>query len=270
MIWFPLGRWLYHASRLAVKHDLHLLTCLDAAASTVGMSEGVAYSERDGIAEIALDDGKVNAMSMAFFDGLNAALDRAEQGDANAVVVSGRPGYFSAGLNIRLLPTLPPDEVIRTLVTFARTLLRVWTFPRPTIAAVTGHAVAGGALLAFACDRRFVADGAFRIQMNEVVIGLAVPSWAIAICQSVMPARCHNEALLHARPYTPAEARAYGMIDGVTGDAVASARAAAGQIPAHDRQAYAETKRRLRSRAVAWAEQYLEAEMVPPGSAAGS
>ena len=106
--------------------------------------------------------------------------------------------------------------------------------------------------------------------MNEVVIGLAVPSWAIAICQSVMPARCHNEALLHALPYTPAEALACGMIDGVTGDAVASARSAAGQIPAHDRRAYAETKRRLRSRAVTWAEQYLEAEMVPPGSAAGS
>src|SRR5262245_1561694 len=234
------------------------------------MSEGVAYSERDGIAQIALDDGKVNAMSMAFFDGLNAALDRAEQGDASAVVVSGRPGYFSAGLNIKLLPTLPPDEVNGTLVTFGRTLLRLWTFPRPTIAAVTGHAVAGGALLAFACDRRFVADGPFRIQMNEVVIGLAVPSWAIAICQSVMPARCHNEALLHARSYTPAEALACGMIDGVTSDVVARARAAAGEIPGLDRRAYAETKRRLRSRAVAWAEQYLEAEMVAPGSAARS
>jgi enoyl-CoA hydratase len=236
------------------------------------MSDAVAYSERDGIAEIVLDDGKVNAMSMAFFDGLNAALDRAEQSDASAVVVAGRSGYFSAGLNIKLLPTLPPAEVNRTLVVFGRTLLRVWTFPRPTVAAVTGHAVAGGALLAFACDRRFVADGPFRIQMNETVIGLAVPSWAIAICQSVMPARCHNEALLHARPYTPAEALACGMIDGVTAasDVIARARAAAGEIPALDRHAYAETKRRLRSRATAWAEQYLEAEMVAPGSAGGS
>src|SRR5262245_55682440 len=121
MIGFPLGRCLYHAGGLAVKHDLRLLTCLTVAASTVGMSEGVAYSERDGIAEIALDDGKVNAMSMTFFDGLNAALDRAEEGDARAVVVSGRAGYFSAGLNIKLLPTLPPDEMSRTLVTFGRT-----------------------------------------------------------------------------------------------------------------------------------------------------
>src|SRR4029450_73885 len=102
--------------------DLRLLTCLDAAASTVGMSEGVAYSERDGIAEIALDDGKGNARSMAFFDGLNAALDRAEQGDARAVVVSGRPGYFSAGLNIKLLPTLPPAAVSSTPVALEPTL----------------------------------------------------------------------------------------------------------------------------------------------------
>ena len=228
------------------------------------MSEAVAYTRREGIAEIVLDDGKVNAMSSAFFAGLNAALDRAAGDDSGAVVVAGRGGYLSAGLNIKLLPTLPPDELTRTLVTFGRTLLRLWTFPLPTVAAVTGHAVAGGAVLAFACDRRFVADGPFRIQMNETAIGLTLPSWAIAICEAAMPARCHNEALLHAKPYTPAEALASGMIDDVVApdDVVARARTAAAALTALDRTAYAMTKQRLRSRAVAWAEQHLEAEMV--------
>jgi enoyl-CoA hydratase len=236
------------------------------------MTEAVAYSEREGIAQIVLDDGKVNAMSQAFFDRLNAALDRAERGDGSALVVVGRPGHFSAGLNIKLLPTLPRDEVTRTLVTFGRTLLRVWTFPRPTVAAVTGHAVAGGALLAFACDRRFVADGAFRIQMNETLIGLPLPSWAIAICESVMPARCHNEALLHGKPYTPGEALACGMIDDVVAptDVVARACAAASALSALDRQAYAISKQRLRSRSVAWGEQHLEVEMVGPPIRDGS
>jgi enoyl-CoA hydratase len=228
------------------------------------MSEAMAYASRDGVAEIVLDDGKVNAMSAAFFAGLNAALDRAEADDCGALVVVGRPGYLSAGLNVKLLPTLPPDELQRTLVTFGRTLLRLWTFPLPTVAAVTGHAVAGGALLAFACDRRFVADGPYRIQMNETAIGLTLPSWAIAICQSVMPAPVHNQALLHARPYTPAEALACGMVDDVVpADAViARAREAAAALGALDRASYAATKQRTRSRAVAWAEHHLEAEMI--------
>ena len=228
------------------------------------MSAAIAYAQQDGIAEIVLDDGKVNAMSPAFFDALNAALDRAEHDDSAALLLVGRPGYLSAGLNIKLLPTLPPDELRRTLVLFGRTLLRLWTLPLPTVAAVTGHAVAGGALLAFACDRRFMADGPFRVQMNETAIGLPLPSWAIVICQSVMPPRLHNEALLHARAYTPAEALAHGMLDGVVSpDALlAHARQAAAALTGLDRPAYAASKQRLRARAIAWAEPRVEAEML--------
>jgi enoyl-CoA hydratase len=230
------------------------------------MSDAVVYGQREGIAEIVLDDGKVNAMTQAFFDALNGALDRAQRDDSRALVVAGRPGYLSAGLHVKLLPTLPPDELRRTLLTFGRTLLRLWTYPLPTVAAVTGHAVAGGALLAFACDRRIVADGAFRIQMNESAIGLALPRWALAICQSVMPARCHTEALLHARSYTPGEALAHGMVDGVVAPEalLGRAREAAAALTALDLRAYAESKRRLRSRAVAWAEEHIEADMQAP------
>jgi enoyl-CoA hydratase len=236
------------------------------------MSDTVVYRQRQGVAEIVLDDGKVNAMTQAFFDALNGALDRAQRDDSRALVVAGRPGCLSAGLDVKLLPTLPPDDLRRTLLTFGRTLLRVWTFSLPTVAAVTGHAVAGGALLAFACDHRLVADGAFRIQMNETMIGLALPRWALAICQSVMPARCHNEALLHARPYTPAEALARGMVDDVVSPeaVLARARDTAAALTALDLAAYAETKRRLRSRAVAWAEEHLEADMQGAPLRAGS
>src|SRR5262245_60811917 len=135
------------------------------------MSQAITYSRRDGMAEIVLDDGKVNAMAAAFFLELNAALDRVEGDDNRALVVVGRPGCLSAGLNVKLLPTLPPDDLVRTLLAFGRTLLRVWTLPLPTVAAVTGHAIAGGALLAFACDRRFIADGPVPIHTNQTAIG---------------------------------------------------------------------------------------------------
>ena len=82
----------------------------------------VTYGEaREGVATITLDDGKVNAMAAPFFDALNAALDRAEAERPAAVVLAGRPGYFSAGLNLKLLPnqsrdTFKSDAPLETFV----------------------------------------------------------------------------------------------------------------------------------------------------------
>jgi enoyl-CoA hydratase len=226
--------------------------------------DAVTYALEGNVARITLDDGKVNAMSLGLFDGLNAALDRAERETPGAVVLAGRPGYYSAGLNLKLLPTLPPAELTRTLVTFGRTMLRVFTFPIPTVAAMTGHAVAGGGMLAFACDLRWMAEGAFRVHLNEVAIGLTLPSWALAIAYSAIPSRWHTEALLHARAYSPDEALERGMLDGVARPAesvIEHAMAAAGPLTALHQKAYAATKARHRAMGVQWAAKLLEAEM---------
>jgi len=225
------------------------------------MNEAITYTQRDGIAEIHLDDGKVNAMTLAVFEALNAALDRAEQ--ERALVVVGRPGVFSAGLNVKVLPGLPAAELRTTLVAFARTLLRVFTFPRPTVAAVSGHAIAGGAILAFACDHRYAASGPFRLQLNETAIGLTLPSWAIVICESVIARRHEAEAMLHARAYAPEEALARGLVDAVVPPDVLleQAREAAAPLTKLDLPGYAATKARLRARAVAWATELIDAEM---------
>jgi enoyl-CoA hydratase len=176
------------------------------------------YEQHERIAEITLDDGKVNAMGPAFFDDLNALLDRAEREKPGALVLAGREGFYSAGLNIKLLPTLTPEELTRTLQSFGNTLLRVWSFPIPTVAAVTGHAVAGGLFLAFACDRRIMARGAFRLHANEHLIGLPLPSWAQAITESLVGSGAiFTELMLHARPLTPDEALDRRMVDEVVG-----------------------------------------------------
>ena len=228
------------------------------------MADAIGYELDGGVAQITLDDGKVNAMALPFFDALNAALDRAERDAAGAVVIAGRPGFFSAGLNLKVIPTLAPDEFHRTMVTFGRTMLRVFTFPIPTVAAVTGHAIAGGAMLTFACDLRWVADGPFRIHLNEVAIGLALPSWAIALAQSAIPRRWHTEAILHARSYGPDEALERGIVDGVARPAesvLETARAAAAPLAALDRTAYAISKQRHRAMAVEFVTALLEKEI---------
>lgn len=223
---------------------------------------GITYEAGDGVALVTLDDGKVNAMAQPFFEELNGVLDQVER-EAAALVLTGRQGYFSAGLDLKVLPTLAPADFERAMVAFGETMLRVFTFPVPTVAAITGHAIAGGAFLAFACDERYLASGPYRIHVNEVAIALPLPTWAIAIAQSAVPKRSHVEAILHARPYSPEEAFAQGLVHAVvppTDSVVAEARKAAASLAPLDRGAYAVAKARLRERDVAWARKNLGAE----------
>jgi len=118
------------------------------------LSEPIRYEKTDSVARIGLDDGKANAMSVPWFDALGAALDRAEADGAGAIVIAGRAGFFSGGLDLKLLPTLSKDELRHLSESFARVMLRVHGLGIPTVAAVTGHAIAGGAVLAMACDAR--------------------------------------------------------------------------------------------------------------------
>jgi enoyl-CoA hydratase len=213
------------------------------------MSDRVRSEIEGGVARITLDDGKANAMSPAWFAELDAALGRAEQ-DAGAVLVRGRVGFFSAGLDLKLLPTLAPEGLRELAQGFARTMLRVHACPVPTAAVLTGHAIAGGAVLALACDLRFAADGPFRFQMNEVAIGIPMPDWMTAIAESVVSGRTLSELLLHARSFAPREALARGLLDGVAApgeDPEAAARAALAPLLALNRSAFGETKRRLRA-----------------------
>jgi enoyl-CoA hydratase len=206
-------------------------------------------SGTDGVAVLTLDDGKANAMSVDWFHELAAALDRAER-EAAALVIRGRDGFFSAGLDLKLLPTLSPDGLRNLSDTFARTMLRVHQLPIPAIAAVTGHAIAGGAVLAFACDLRFALGGPYRLQLNEVAIGIPVPAWMVHIADTVVPPRWRTQALLHARAFSPIEALERGIVDGLASspeEVLAHARAAALPLTKLPRTAYAESKRRLRA-----------------------
>lgn len=229
----------------------------------------IRYAARENVAEITIDDGKLNVMTLGFFNALTAALARAEAERVRAVVIAGRPGAYSAGLNLKVIPTLPPAEFTETMLAFARTMLRVFTFPIPTVAAVSGHAIAGGALLAFGCDVRHAAQGQFKLQLNETAIGLTLPTWAIEIAHSAIPTRWHTEAILHARPYSPNEALERGMVDAVVPPERLGEQAwkAAKALTALHPEAYAGSKARHRARSVAWANEHVEGEMVafPPG-----
>ena len=207
------------------------------------------YQAEQGIAEIRFDDGKANVMSTAWFRELGGLLDRAEKEEVKGVVFRGRAGMYSGGLDMKWLPTLSGDGMRELIETFSSTMLRVWGLPIPTVAAVGGHAVAGGCVLASACDLRFAVDGPFRIQMNEVLVGMAMPSWATVICRSAFGAPHADQLLLLAKPFSPKQAHAIGAVDGLAAseeECAELARKAAAGFAAIGAKPYAISKRRMR------------------------
>lgn len=209
----------------------------------------IHYELENDIAHIMMDDGKANAMDFDFFEEMGRALDRLEGEGAKSLIISGRPGFFSGGLDVKLMATLSPAAINTLAEMFARTILRVFSLSLPTIALCTGHAVAGGAILAFSCDLRFALEGPYRIQMNEAVIGIPFPSWMLLVGRSAISVQWFAEAFLHAVAYTPLEALEKGILHGVIKskeEALAFAKAEAEKLKHLNLRAYYESKKRLR------------------------
>ena len=134
------------------------------------MSDLVTY-DRDGpVSIVTMDDGKVNVFSFDMLRALHGALDEAER-DQTAVLLRGRPGYFSAGFDLKVLRDATAEET-RELLTLGATLAgRILLFPAPVVIACTGHAFPAGAFLLMAADERIGAAGPFKLGLNEVRIG---------------------------------------------------------------------------------------------------
>lgn len=173
-------------------------------------NDKVHYELRDGIAIITMDDGKANALSPVRIIEINAALDRAAE--ARAVVLAGRPGRFSAGFDLSVMTG--GIGALRELVTAGANLaLRLYSFPRPVVAACTGHALAAGAVLLCSADLRIGAAGAFKIGLNEVAIQLPLPIFALELARARLSQRWLTQAVTQARIFDPAGALEAGYLD---------------------------------------------------------
>lgn len=172
--------------------------------------------ERDGeVAVVSLDDGKANALLVPQFRGLEQALDEVEESNARSVVLTGRAGFFSGGLNLKALPALSVEGKKELVTAMGTAALKLFLFPRPVVAAVSGHALGGGAMFALAADVRVFAEGPFRFGLNEVPIGLFVPSYAVELARAaVSPARL-TDLVVHGRVISPVEALSMHLADSV-------------------------------------------------------
>lgn len=212
------------------------------------MSGPVHYRLEGRIATLALDDGKVNAMSLAMLQAINDALDRA-QAEAGTVLLAGRDGVFSAGFD---LPTLRGGgtPALQMLEAGARLCERLMGYPLPVLAAVTGPAMAMGAFLALSTDIRIgIADGKLKMAANEVAIGIPVPRFALAVLGHRLAPAHLDRAAITSQPYDAKAAVAAGWLDEIVPGAqlAQAAHAGAEALAAFDAAAFKATKRRVRA-----------------------
>jgi enoyl-CoA hydratase len=175
--------------------------------------ETVSLHNDGEVAIITMDDGKANALALAEFAALNAALDEVESSHARACVLAGRPGVFSAGYNLKVMPTVSADEKRAWLRALAQMSARLLLFPVPVVAAVSGHALAAGAVLTLACEVRLFATGPFRFAMNEVPLGLYMPTFAIELGRAAVPSNYLPHIILHGAEIGPEEALKIGIAE---------------------------------------------------------
>lgn len=207
----------------------------------------VTYEHRDGLAFVRLDDGKANALNLVFLAAIHEALNEAEKTNT-PVVIYGRPGVFSAGFDLKELGA-GEETACRLLRAGAELCLRLLAFPRPVIAACTGHAYPMGAFMLMSSDYRLGAEGAFKIGMNEATIGLVVPSFAIELARSRLTPAAFNRTVLTGAMFSPTEAAVAGLLDEVCApnELMAAAARKGGELAALPAGAHAQTKRRLRA-----------------------
>jgi len=212
------------------------------------MSQLTSYDLAGGIATIAMDDGKANALSTAMLGELSSAFERAEA-DGAIVLLTGRERTFSGGFDLRCEPAGWPQMVGAG----ARLAERILSFPHPVVAACNGNAIAMAGFLLLAADVRIGAAGDFKLGLNEVAIGLAVPHFGVALAQHRLARPYADRCLVTGALLDPQEAQAAGFLDRVVAperlreEALETARA----LAAIDRAAHAATKLRVRERALA-------------------
>ncbi len=214
--------------------------------------------KHDHIAVVTMNTNKVNAQNPAFFEDLHAAFDRLEvEFNDCAVVLTGTGSAFSAGLDFDhhfpLFARQSLEEIDAWFESYRTTNLRLFTYPRPTVAAINGHAYAGGLITAFGCDHRIASEGALQFSLNEVPIGIPMPAIYCEIIKHAIGPRAASELTLFGQVYDIAAALKMGVIDktAAPGRLLEDAVAWAALVSPDSYSAYAFTKRALQATTMA-------------------
>lgn len=178
------------------------------------MSTSIVREERDGVQVLRMTFGRANALGPEVIERLGAELSSMTR----PTVLTGSGSAFSAGLDLPALHLLDRPAMETFLERFSALLMQVLTYRTPLVAAVNGHCIAGGCLLAMACDHRVGATGDFKIGVNELALGLTLPAVGLEILRGNLPPRAAHRVVLSGDLFDPDAASDFGLLDEVAVD----------------------------------------------------
>lgn len=211
---------------------------------------------------LTIDRPPANALTREFFVELTATVAALARPAVRAVVLTGSGRFFSAGLDLNVVFAYDEGAFADFTADFDRGFAALFALEKPLVAAVNGHAVAGGAVLAATADVRLIADGAGRVGLTELQLGVPFPASALEIVRAGCAGPQLTELLYLGRTYPPAEACGRRLVDEVVpaDELTARAHAVAEELATREPAAFAATKRALRAEALA------RMAALPPGA----
>lgn len=166
------------------------------------------------IATITLNRPKVNALNEPLIDELRAAFDNIENdNDINAVILRGKGSFFSFGFDVPGFMSYPKDSFERYVFSYSELIKKIFMFPKPVVAALNGHTVAGGCILALACDFRIMVSGKAKIAMNEITFGSTLFTSAVEMLRYAAGSKSSQDIVYSGKMLSAEEAFSLGLID---------------------------------------------------------
>lgn len=177
----------------------------------------IKTSISSGIGTVMLSRGKVNALIGEVVDQVkNALTDFEKDPDINAVIITGAGKFFSFGFDLPEFLSYSKAAFSAFLYQFTGLYRYIFMYPKPVIAALNGHTIAGGCMLALACDRRIMVSGKARISLNEIAFGSSVFAGSTEMLRLCVGSRYATQILYSGAMYSAEEAETMGLVDRVT------------------------------------------------------
>ncbi len=217
-------------------------------------SQFIHIETTDRITLLRFDRPPANAIDLDLAEAVDETLGVIEDRDeTDALVITGEGSCFSAGLDLKAVPSYDWAQQQAMVMAVNRMFGRLYGLPLPTIAAVNGHAIAGGVILMLACDYRVGAEGDYKLGLAEARVGVVYPVAAMAIVRSELAPATAKTMVLTSRNYSPREMLAMGVLDELQPADRLLTRAieVAREMAALPRSTYSRIKRSLRSQALA-------------------
>lgn len=177
----------------------------------------ITLEQDDNIGILTMSRGVTNALNLDFIDELNTTILEVKNDDSirGLLLESSNDKFFCIGFDIPQLISLPRSDFADFYHSFNTTLMELFAMPKPTMAVITGHAIAGGCILSLACDYRYIAEGHKLMGLNEIKLGVPVPFLADRVLRDLVGIRYSREIMELGEFYPPDQSHQMGMVDEV-------------------------------------------------------